>query len=181
MTRKMAHCNNNGTTSCGSRALKKNRVSVEEDDYSSENQESQVVLSLHVSHAEDIDNPSHSNIPCDDRRYKVVVWVEPDNEYKSGKVYGLPNPKWNGKVNIKFGASLLRWGFLHVEVVGPGDKSEPGTSHGKSVSRTRIRLPKMNEEIKGRFGLVKSGGHGLKAEGYIILSMLASQPTRYST
>lgn len=70
-------------------------------------------------------------------------------------------------------------------VLEPGDSGdiemvvEPGTAGGiatvthgiATVSRVKIPLPNLNQKKTGRFGLVKSDGSGLIAEGHIHVTM----------
>ncbi|KAM1406740.1 hypothetical protein ACFXTH_001379 [Malus domestica] len=154
------------------RALKKKRMTNMDDGQEKHScLDQKVVLSVDIYHAEGLDSPNYSTICCTNRVYQLILWVEPGKEYESKFVYGSPNPKWNQQVNFQLSASLLEWGSLHVEILKKDD-SEPGTSNGISgVSRTRIPLPKINQKKEGKFGLTKSEGHVLKAEGHIFLSM----------
>ncbi|OIW08496.1 hypothetical protein TanjilG_03172 [Lupinus angustifolius] len=129
-------------------------------------------LHLEILYAEDIDNPSiYPNVF--NREYRLVVWVDPNQEFSTIPVEGLWNPVWNASGVILLKKFPEYHTFLNVEVLRVNSVNDPGTSSGVViVGKVKIPLPRVlyGEKI-GRFELVREMGEGFKLEGHIHLSM----------
>ncbi|KAL5801316.1 hypothetical protein ACOSQ3_032948 [Xanthoceras sorbifolium] len=131
-----------------------------------------LALNFNVYHGDGIEDPT-SNPGVQNRIYCVVFSVAPGVEYHTHPVVGFPDPVWRQSFRIGLHEALDNYAFINVEVMRLHSKSDPGSSDGITVvGRARIPLPSMVSTRKeGRFGLVRQGDNGFKAEGHIVVSM----------
>lgn len=140
-------------------------------------------LRVYVGGGEGIDMAAKGATGCY-RRYKVVTWVIPGQEFVTQLVEArLQNPAWNCHFDIFIAPefdypSLLSTHFLNVEVIreewGGGD--DPRTSkHSAVVGRARIPLPRMSQFEAAapykRHGLAAADGGEVRAGGHIYIRM----------
>lgn len=130
----------------------------------------ETILILSIMQAEGVDDPFLNPFTLN-RIYKVISWVEIENQCVTQEVYGLPNPIWNIQFCLRL-KNPMNCKFLYLEVIRSRSISDPGTSTGDVLmGRVKLALPKLSTKQVGLFKLVKPDGPGHKVEGHIKLAM----------
>ncbi|KAJ1400964.1 C2 domain [Sesbania bispinosa] len=108
----------------------------------------QVYLRVKLFEAEGIDEPNpHASMVNKD--YWVVLWVRPDEEYRTKSVTAFTNPVWNTEGTFFIREYPSNKAFLHLEVLRFNPVNDPGTSSRiVVVGRARIPFPKKFDSEK---------------------------------
>ncbi|XVE99710.1 hypothetical protein REPUB_Repub03eG0224100 [Reevesia pubescens] len=119
--------------------------------------EKDYILRLIIHNVEGIDSPS--KYPGVRRRnYRVMSWINPEEQYHTDEVKGFLKLKWDQQIDIPLNNVVtLESIFLSLEVIRVRSDCDPGPSKGFVVVG-RVKVPLSKEpgfkQCK-RFGLVR--------------------------